>query len=106
MRTVPVTFPAVGRPNNDNYQRSFYKTDVSIALKGPEDRWEFALIGKNITDKLTASNCTASNFAGGLVLGGDNSGGRSPSAAGFSEAECNADSGRSLWVRLTLRPFK
>lgn len=100
-----VTFPAVGRPDNDNYQRGFVKVDASIALKGPEDQWEVALIGKNITDKITTSNCSATNFAGGLVLGGDNAGGVSPSPAGFAETGCYTDAGRSVWVRFTFRPF-
>jgi len=100
-----VTYPAAGRPNRDNIQRSFIKIDASVALKGPEDRWEVALIGKNITDKLTASNCSATNFAGGILLGGDNAGGVSPSPAGFAESGCYTDAGRSVWVRLTLRPF-
>lgn len=101
-----VTYPAVGRPNNDNYQKGFVKVDASIALKDAEDHWEVALIGKNITDKLTTSNCSATNFAGGLVLGGDNAGGVLPSAAGFAESGCYTDAGRSVWVRVTFRPFK
>jgi iron complex outermembrane recepter protein len=99
-----VTFLAVGRPGNDNYQSSFIKIDASIALKGPEDRWEVALIGKNITDKLTASNCSATNFAGGLALGGAITGGSTSGPAGFAEKGCYTDMGRSVWVRLTLRP--
>jgi outer membrane receptor protein involved in Fe transport len=100
-----VTYPAVGRPNNDNYQRGFVKVDASVALTGPEDRWEVALIGKNITDKITTSNCSATNFAGGLVLGGDNAGGAAPSAAGVAQSGCYTDAGRSVWVRFTFRPF-
>ncbi|MBV1691893.1 TonB-dependent receptor [Novosphingobium sp. G106] len=70
-----VTFPAVGRPNNDNYQGSFIKVDAGLTLKDANDRWEVAVIGKNITDKITASNCSATNFAGGIALGGAITGG-------------------------------
>ncbi|MCB2060186.1 MAG: TonB-dependent receptor [Novosphingobium sp.] len=102
-----VSFPAAGRPNNDNYQGSFVKIDAGIALKSEDDSWEVALIGKNLNDKLTASNCSATNFAGGIVLGGDNLGGTTPGSAGFAEVGCFADGpGRSVWVRLTLRPLK
>jgi len=101
-----VTFPAAGRPNNDNYQSAFFKVDASLTLKGENDRWEVAVLGKNLTDKLVSSNCSATNFAGGIVLGGDNLGGTTPGSAGFAEKGCFADGpGRSVWVRLTLRPF-
>jgi iron complex outermembrane recepter protein len=95
---------ALGRPDEDNFQDGFIKIDASIALKGEDDRWEVALIGKNITDKLTASNCSASNFAGGLVLGSPITGGTSSGPAGFAETGCYTDTGRSVWLRFTFRP--
>lgn len=98
------TFLALGRPDDDNYQDGFIKIDASLTLKGEDDRWEVALIGKNITDKLTASNCSAANFAGGLVLGSPITGGTSSGPAGFAEAGCYTDSGRSVWLRFTFRP--
>lgn len=98
------TFLAVGRPGEDNYQRSFIKSDISLALSSDDDRWEIALIGKNITDKLTASNCSASNFAGGGALGSPITGGTMSGPAGFSEKGCYTERGRSAWVRLTFRP--
>jgi hypothetical protein len=103
-----VTFPAAGRPNNDNIQHSFFKLDASVALKDANDRWEVAIIGKNLTDKIIASNCSATNFAGGIILpfGGDNLGGVTPGAMGFAEEGCFADGpGRQIWLRLTFRPF-
>lgn len=101
-----VTFPAVGRPDNDNFQKAYFKIDASVALKGADDRWEVALIGKNLTDKLIASNCSATNFAGGIVLGGDNLGGVTPGSMGFAEKGCFADGpGRAIWLRATFRPF-
>jgi hypothetical protein len=103
-----VTYPAAGRPNNDNIQDSYFKIDASIALKAANDRWEVALLGKNLTDKIIASNCSATNFAGGILLpfGGDNAGGTTRGAGGFAEEGCFADGpGRSVMIRLTLRPF-
>ncbi|HEX8055535.1 MAG TPA: TonB-dependent receptor, partial [Novosphingobium sp.] len=100
-----VTFPAVGRPNNDNYQSAFIKIDAGLTLKDASDRWEVAVIGKNVTDKITASNCSATNFAGGIALGGSITGGTVSGPAGFAEEGCNTDIGRSVWLRLTFRPF-
>jgi outer membrane receptor protein involved in Fe transport len=99
------TFAAVGVPNDSHIQGGFIKVDASIALKGPNDRWEVAFIGKNITKRITASFCAATNVAGLGFLGGNNAGGVSPSAAGLPETQCYTDSGRSFWLRLTLRPF-
>jgi iron complex outermembrane receptor protein len=100
-----VTLLAASRPNNDHYQKSFLKADLSLALRGPDDRWEVALIGKNVTDKITASNCTASNFAGGLIFG-DIAGAPQSGVAGLAETGCYTERGRSVWVRLTLKPFQ
>ena len=97
-------FLALGRPDRDNFQNGFIKIDASVALKGEDDSWEVALMGKNITDKLTASNCSASNFAGGLVLGSPITGGTSSGPAGFAETGCYTDTGRSVWLRFTFRP--
>ncbi|MCB2076728.1 MAG: TonB-dependent receptor [Novosphingobium sp.] len=99
------TFPAINVPNNSHIQKGFIKVDANVALKGEEDRWEVALIGRNIFRKQTASTCYANNGAGQNFLGGDNSGGTTMSAAGLPETGCYSDSGRSIWVRLTFRPF-
>lgn len=101
------SYLANGRPNRDNFQRGYFKTDVSAALKDENERWEIAVIGKNLTDKLIASNCSASNTAGGGFLGGDASGFPTQQGeAGWAETLCFPDGpGRSVWVRLTFRPF-
>ena len=93
------------RPNNDNFFSSFIKTDLTFALRGPENRWEIAAIGKNITDRVTAANCSASNFQGGLVYG-QVTGAAAPGAAGLAESGCYSERGRSVWLRLTFRPFQ
>jgi len=100
-----VRFLAINRPNNDNYQDSFVKIDASIALRGPEDRWEVALIGKNINDKITSGICSAGNYAGGLFITPVTTGGTDPGQVGFGQTNCFPERGRSVWLRLTVRPF-
>lgn len=84
------------------YQRAFLKTDWSMTLKGPQDRWEFALVGKNLGDKITSGNCSNGNRmagnAGGLITGSTVRG-----IAGSDEVGCWADSGREVWLRATVR---
>ena len=107
------SFLANGRPIRadtglpDNYQPHYFKIDAGIALKSDDHRWEFAVIGTNLGDKLIASNCSASNTQGGGVFGGDASGFPTQQGqVGSAEALCFPDGpGRSIWVRLTLRPF-
>ena len=100
-----VTFLALGRPNDDNYQGSFVKSDVSLSLEGPDNAWELALVGKDLNDKLTTGNCQPTNFANGVVLGGQVTGGTTSGPAGVGQTECWIDPGREVWLRLTVRPF-
>lgn len=99
------TFPAVGVPNDSDNQKGFIKVDANVTLKGAEDRWEIALIGRNIGEKITASTCYTNNGAGQNFLGGNNAGGVTASAAGLPETGCYTDAGRQIWIRLTWRPF-
>jgi iron complex outermembrane receptor protein len=98
-----VTYPSVGRPNNDNYQSAFAKIDVSLAVRAPSDRWELALIGKDINDKITAGNCVSSPLLTTVVP--NPSGSATPSPFGIDPAGCFVDPGREVWLRLTVRPF-
>jgi outer membrane receptor protein involved in Fe transport len=100
-----VTFLAVGRPNSDNYQSSYVKTDLSLSLDGPGDSWEVALIGKDLNDKLISGYCNSANFANGAVLGGEVTGGTGVGRAGIDQVGCNVYPGREVWLRLTVRPF-
>jgi iron complex outermembrane receptor protein len=88
------------------FQKGFIKTDLSLTLQGPRDRWEVALIANNIGNQLTSSAC--SNFngqAGGPFLGLQQSGTNTSGPAGIDEIGCFMDRGREVWLRLTLKPF-
>jgi len=88
----------------DFYQQAFAKFNASVALKGKDDRWEVALIGNNLTDKLTTGSCGSLNYAGGQVAPGIISGAAAKGPAGSDELHCIFDRGREVWLRLTLRP--
>jgi iron complex outermembrane receptor protein len=94
------------RPTPDNYQKAFAKLDLSVTLASADDRLELALIGKNITDKITSGFClnSATNINGGVfplsVQGGTSSG-----PAGISYMQCYPDPGREVWVRVTYKPL-
>jgi iron complex outermembrane receptor protein len=98
-----VTYLAVGRPNQDNFQKSFFKYDASVALRGPDNRWEVALIGKNLSDKFTTGNCAPSNYSGGLFFTAPTTGGATSSQ--IAEVGCYTEPGREVWLRLTYTPF-
>lgn len=100
-----VTYLAIGRPNNDNYQGSFIKSDVSVSLQGPGDTWELALIGKDLSDKLTVGNCAAAGSSSAAIYGTQIQGGTSSGPDGLGSTECFVDPGREVWLRLTVRPF-
>lgn len=89
----------------DFFQGAFIKTDLSLTLQGRDDRWELALIGKNLNNKLTAGNCVNLNHANGQILGGEVTGGTGRGPAGVDEVTCFVDRGRELWIRATFRPF-
>lgn len=99
------SYTAVLGLRDDFTRGNYFKTDVSVALKGPDDLWEVALIGKNLTDKLTVASCNASNAQNGAIFGGYITGGIGRGPAGVDELGCFVERGRELWVRLTLRPF-
>lgn len=85
-------------------QPAYLKTDFSLALRGPRDRWEFAFVGRNLGGKLTAGSCSVVNAQ--IEIGpGDVTGGTGPGPAGVNEIACFVDSGREVWLRLTLRPL-
>jgi iron complex outermembrane receptor protein len=91
------------------YQKSFLKTDLSATIQGPRDRWEFSIIGKNISDERTAGTCNNFNASiGGPFVAGELPGGtgtNTPAVYGHDEVGCFMDRGREFWLRLTVKPF-
>lgn len=87
-----------------HYQKSAFKTDLSMTVQGPNDRWEFSLIGKNLNNALTSGNCSNSNAAAGL-LGGQLTGTNTLGPAGIDEVGCWMDRGREVWLQVTYKPF-
>jgi len=94
---VNLAFPA--------YQKAFLKTDLSVIVQGPQDRWELALIGRNLTNRITTGACTNSNFQGGNLPGTQFTGTNLVGPAGRDEIGCIADRGREVWIRLSYKPF-
>jgi iron complex outermembrane receptor protein len=90
---------------SDFYQGGFMKTDLSVALKGPKDRWEVSVVGRDLNNALTRSTCASANLAGGLLFGGEITGGSTRGPAGIDEVICYIDPGREVWLTLTLKPF-
>jgi iron complex outermembrane receptor protein len=95
-------------PNRpDFFQPHFLKTNASLTLRGPKDRWEFALIANNIGDTLSRDNCAAFNYQGSLY-GGEVTGATKPpfvGPAGVDEVSCFLSRGREVWLRVTYKPF-
>jgi iron complex outermembrane receptor protein len=98
-----VTTQAANRPGRDNYQPGFAKIDLGLTLKAPDDRWEIAAIGKNITNKIVAGTCNISSYATGTTITNP-SGGTTRGPGGFDEVGCFAQPGREVLLRLTFRP--
>jgi iron complex outermembrane receptor protein len=89
----------------DFYQNGYLKVDASVALRTNDDRWELALIGRNITNKITTANCSSANTANGAILGGDLTGAATHGPAGVGELLCRVENGREVWFRVTFRPL-
>ena len=86
-------------------QGAYTKGDLNIALEGHDRAWELALIVNNVTDKITAVNCTNSNENGGVILGGQQAGKATGGPAGDDYSSCDPDIGREIWLRVTVRPL-
>lgn len=64
-----------------------------------------ALIGNNLTDKLTTGGCFSVNYAGSAVFPGIVTGAPIRGPGGGGEITCGFERGREVWLRLTLKPF-
>lgn len=93
--------------NRDNgFQSAFAKIGADIRLKARDDRWELALIGNNLTDRLTTGGCLNINYpGGGGVFPGIVTGAPIKGPAGSGETVCGFERGREFWLRFTVRPF-
>ena len=93
----------IGR-REDFFQGSFFKFDLAAILKGADDKWELAVIGKNFGNKITSGFCSSSNYANSTAAN-QPTGTASNLPNGIDEVGCTGDRGRSIIFRLTVRPF-
>jgi iron complex outermembrane receptor protein len=85
-------------------QPAYAKINANVGIGAENGTWELSLIGKNLTDKFTAGNCTQFSAATGQVLLPPLTGATTRNAAGLDETACITDRGREIFLRLTLRP--
>jgi iron complex outermembrane receptor protein len=86
-------------------QKAYAKVGASVALKGRDDAWEVALIGNNLTDKITAGYCYNGSRQGATIFGGVVSGTNARGPGGGDYPGCIAERGREVWLRVTVRPL-
>lgn len=84
-------------------QDAFARFDLHMGLNGRDDRWEIALIGRNLTDEHVVGRCSNDNSQNGGILGGQISGAPQGGPAGQDEGSCFVERGRELWARLSWR---
>jgi outer membrane receptor protein involved in Fe transport len=90
----------------DLYQKAYIKANAYVTLKGAEDRWEVSLIGNNLNNEITSGNRATSNYANSVLLAGQNNGNvNNPGPAGIDEALTFNEPGRTVFIKLTLRPM-
>jgi iron complex outermembrane receptor protein len=92
----------------DFYQKGYVMLGLGVALRGKDDRWEVAVVGRNLTNVLRSNYCPSANNAFGLVaIPGldDQTGSTVRGRGGVAEVGCVMAPGRAVWLRLTLRPL-
>ncbi len=86
--------------NRADFRRpSFLKTDISLTLTGPEDRWNLGVVANNISNKITAGYCSPFDFATGTTPRASIVGGTARDEIGVAEVGCSVGRGREVWVR-------
>ena len=98
-------FLAINFPGNASYQNAYFKSDLSLALQGPSNRWEVALIGNNIFNKVIASACANADLQQGAIFSTQVTGAAVKGAAPDDDVSCYPEAGRALWLRFTYRPL-
>jgi iron complex outermembrane receptor protein len=91
---------------DDYFQGSYWKVDAGAILSGPDNKWEVALIGKNIFNKITSATCSTSDYAAPQFGRSQVTGGTISGRDGLDELACIPERGRSVLIRLTVRPFE
>ncbi len=87
--------------NRADFRRpSFLKTDISLTLTGPDEKWNVGLIANNIANKITAGYCSPFDFATGTTPLASSVGGTARNSIGVAELGCSVGRGRELWVRV------
>jgi hypothetical protein len=54
-------YPTALNDRDDAVQEGFTFVNASLTASAPDNRWEVALIGNNLTHKVTAGSCTTLN---------------------------------------------
>ena len=90
---------------DDMIQDDFIKFNANIALRGADDKWELALIGTNLGNKIVTGNCVNAPFQDGSIFSRSTliTGGAAKGPAGDEELFCTPERGRSVWLRATVR---
>ena len=94
-------------------QDAYAKLNASFRLFADNDRWEFAVIGRNLTEERTLNNGLDRTGTGGSrgVTGAPSKGTNLPSCASISDTGCAAladiigtpTRGRSVALQFTFR---
>jgi outer membrane receptor protein involved in Fe transport len=94
----------------DMYQPGYVKLDLNVALRGEEGKWELAMIGNNLNNKIIRGNCSNGNYADStsrmqaVITGrGDARFPTIANPAGVEELICAPTPGRSLTVRASFK---
>jgi iron complex outermembrane receptor protein len=86
-------------------QGAYAKINFNVALRGPNNGWELAVIGNNMTDKIVSGFCSGSPRQGAVLFGGTQFGTNVRGPGGGDYPSCSPERGRELWLRVTLRPL-
>jgi iron complex outermembrane recepter protein len=83
----------------------YLKTDVSLTLYGPDEKWSIGVVGNNLQDKHVAGFCSNSSFLTGQSIivpkfGAPVADPIQRNAAGVDEMTCSSVPGRSIWIRV------
>lgn len=84
------------RQSPQDVQSSFTKLNGAVRLFGQGDRWELALIGRNLTDEYTFNASGAPTFTGS---------GSGTTTAVFGDRSAFVSRGREVFLQFTFRPF-